>query len=104
MTPDNQNAGEYRLRLRSAKGGTLPAGAATIDELGGRAYEVRDGGVAIFSGLLPVIGTKSSNSAGATGSGGTDDPATHDAGGDNGGTSGRGGSGGHGADDAAGHR
>jgi len=105
MTPDNHNAGEYRLRLRSAKGGTLPAGAATIDELGGRAYEVRDGGVAIFSGTLPVIGAKKTNSAGTAGSGGgADDPATHDAGDDRGGTSGRGGSGGHGADDGAGHR
>jgi len=100
MTPDNHNAGEYRLRLRSAKGGTLPAGAATIDELGGRAYEVRDGGVAIFSGALPVIGAKKTNSSGGTGSGGADDPATHDAG-DDGGTSGHGG---NGADDASGHR
>jgi hypothetical protein len=58
LVPDNGTAGEYKLRLRSRKGSALPLGAASLTELGGRAYEVRDGGVAIFSGSLPLVDAK----------------------------------------------
>jgi hypothetical protein len=89
LVPDDTTPGEYRLRLRSQKGGTLPVGAASLSELGGRAYEVRENGGVIFGGALPAIEVKGS---GGSGSG-------------SGGGSGRGGSGPgkHGADDAAGH-
>jgi hypothetical protein len=97
LVPDDTDVGEYKLRLRSQKGGTLPVGAASLSELGGRAYEVRENGAAIFSGSLPSIAAKRSV-GGGSGRGGADDPATHDAGDDRGGR----GPGKRGADDAAG--
>lgn len=94
LVPDVGTAGEYRLRLRSRKGGTLPAGAASPADLGGRAYEVRESGAAIFSGSLPAIDVKGGGSGtGGRGPGkrGADDAAGHVRRG-------------RGADDAAGHR
>ena len=58
LVPDDNTAGEFRLRLRSAKGGVLPAGAASLAEMGGRAYEIRDRGEVIFSGNLPSVDAK----------------------------------------------
>jgi hypothetical protein len=82
LVPDDGTAGEYELRLRGADASGLPAGAASVADLAGRAFEVRDAGVVLFTGTLP-----SSRSGG----GGADDPAGHDAGGGGGGGSGRGG-------------
>lgn len=102
LVPDDNDVGEYKLRLRSQKGGALPAGAATLADLGGRAYEVRENGGVIFAGTLPSVAAKSASASGAdagsggssTSGGGADDPATHDVGDDHGGG---------GADDPADH-
>jgi len=72
---------DYRLRLRGKNGDTLPAGAATLSELGGRAFEIRDGGVAFLAGNLPDMPAPSTAATtGATASGGgADDGPTHEA-------------------------
>jgi hypothetical protein len=75
---------DYRLRLRGKNGDTLPAGAATLSELGGRAFEIRDGGVAFLSGNLPDMPAASTaattGATDPTSTGGADDGATHEAG------------------------
>jgi hypothetical protein len=91
---------EYRLRFRTKSGDALPAGAATIADLVGRAFEVREGDEVIVSGTVPALGTRVRTDEPGDDRGGgrgADDPANHDAGDD------RGGAGGGGADDPAGH-
>lgn len=99
LVPDNGTPGEYRLRIRTDKGGTLPAGAASLAELAGRRVEIRDGsGNVAAEGNVPAAAERkssggSSGSSGGSGRGGADDPANHDAGDDHGGGSGSSGSG-----------
>lgn len=91
FVPDDDTSGEYKLRIRN---GTLPAGATTISDLAGRAFEVRDGAAVLFSGTIPST---------RSGGGGADDGANHDADDDHGGGSGGGGSGRGGHDDGPNH-
>lgn len=73
--------GEYRYRVRTAKGGTLPAGAATIAELAQRAAEIRTAdGTVVATGALgtPRDRTPSAAPAPDTTTGSTDDPAGDD--------------------------
>jgi hypothetical protein len=94
LVRDNGTAGEYRLRVRGADGSALPAGATSIADLAGRAFEVREQGAAIFAGTIPST---------RSGGGGADDGAGHNANDVNGGGSGGGGSGRGGADDGPNH-
>ena len=94
MRPDAQTPGEYRYRVRTQKGQALPAGATTLDELAGRAIEIRDGnGTVVASGATPATGGTKSSGGGGSGSGGGN------SGGGGGGGRGRGG-----ADDPANHQ
>ncbi len=93
FVPDNGTAGEYKLRLRGTGSSGLPAGATTISELAGRAFEVRTDGTVIFAGTIPS--TRSG--------GGADDGPDHDANDDHGGSSGGSGSGRGGHDDGPNH-
>lgn len=96
LVPDNGTPGEYRLRIRGAAGTPLPAGATSIAELAGRAFEVRDAGAVLFAGTIPST---------RSGGHGADDGAVSgdDRGGSSGGGSGGGGSGRGGHDDGPNH-
>jgi len=73
LVPDDGTAGEYKLRLRGADASGLPAGAASIADLAGRAFEVRDADAVLFEGTIPSTrsgGGGSDGSGGSSGSGG----------------------------------
>ena len=93
LVPDDGTAGEYKLRLRGADASGLPAGAASIAELAGRAFEVRDADAVLFLGTIP---STRSGGHGADDSGGGQ-------GGSSGSGSGGGGSGRGGHDDGPNH-
>ena len=83
LAADDDDAGEYKLRLRGREGDPLPAGAAALADLGGRAFEIRSADAVILSGNLPELVTPGASSN-TGGTGGADDPAAHDAGDDHG--------------------
>jgi hypothetical protein len=58
LVPDRFDVGEYRLRLRSRSGDALPAGAATLADLAGRAFEVRESAQVLVAGTIPALGTR----------------------------------------------
>jgi hypothetical protein len=73
LVPDDGTAGEYKLRLRGADASGLPAGAASIADLAGRAFEVRDADAVLFEGTIPSTrsgGGGNDDSGGSSGSGG----------------------------------
>ena len=89
LVPDDETAGEYKLRLRGADASGLPAGATSIAELAGRAFEVRDADVVLFLGTIPSTrsgghgaddsggGSGSGSGGGGSGRGGHDDGPNH---------------------------
>jgi hypothetical protein len=70
LVPDDGTAGEYKLRLRGADASGLPAGAASIADLAGRAFEVRDAGDVLFAGTIPSTRSGGGGNDGSSGSGG----------------------------------
>lgn len=84
LAASHESSGEYKLRLRGSDATTLPLGAAKLADLSGRAFEVRDSGVALVAGTMPTLASVDSATSTGGSTGGADDPATHDATDDNG--------------------
>ena len=69
VMPIDDDVDEVEIEFDSKEGPPLPLGASTVEELSGRAVEVRSGGLTYLVGVVPTFGSGSGGGGGGSGGG-----------------------------------